>query len=161
MAAVTQVADRLVTRTGSFTQPSISTPDPAWSATQQFLSTAVMAASSPEIVQTHVSPDRQFRAEVVRYDCVPVSGPDEVAYEQLKIVRLSDGTEAIISDQLKYCGGLGAAGLGGLFWSPDGRYFYFTISSEGVPDGCCCDLWDTNSDSWQYDLVTGKLTPDN
>ncbi len=38
---------------------------------------------------------------------------------------------------MQYCGGLGAFGLGGLNWSPGGRYFYYTTAREGQPDGGC------------------------
>jgi hypothetical protein len=61
---------------------------------------------------------------------------DEYAYEQLRLVQVSSGEEVIVASQLRYCGGLGAVGLDGLFWSPNSLYFYYTDAREGVPDGC-------------------------
>jgi hypothetical protein len=46
--------------------------------------------------------------------------------------------ERVVADQLQFCGGLGAYGLGGLFWSPNSHYFYFTDARQGVPDGGGC-----------------------
>jgi len=72
----------------------------------------------------------------VTYDCVAVGGVDENACEQLKLIQTDNGVERIADTQLQYCGGLGAFGLAGLFWSPNSRYFYYTNAREGVPDGC-------------------------
>jgi hypothetical protein len=154
-AALTQIANR----TAESLSATINAPTPDWQATYQALPAVVMAATKPSIIETHSSPDGQFRAEVVRYDCVLVGGVDENAYEQLKIIRISDGSETIVADQLQNCGGIGAYGLGGLFWSPDGRYFYFTSSREGVPDGDFCELWVRSMS--RVDVTTGviEVTP--
>lgn len=158
-AGLTQLAGRWTSATARILSATASAPTPDWVAIQQELSAAVMTASTPKIIETHLSHDGQLRAEVVRYDCVQVSGVDENAYEQLKIVRVNDGTETVIADQLQYCGGLGAAGLGGLFWSPSGRYFYFTSSKGGVPDGCCCDFWVRNMSRVDVNNGTVEVTP--
>jgi Tol biopolymer transport system component len=76
---------------------------------------------------------------VLIYDCARIDtnpDADENAYEQLKLTDVGSGDEKIIETQLQNCGGLGAAGLEGLFWSPNSRYFYYTDAREGVPDGC-------------------------
>jgi hypothetical protein len=158
-AALTQVANRWATATTRIVEATAFAPTPDMVATEQELAAAVMSATIPEIIETYPSPDGQFRAEIIRYDCVPVGGVDENAYEQLKIVRVNDGTEMIIVDQLQYCGNLGAVGLGGLFWSPNGRYFYFTSARGGTPDGCCCDFW--VRDMSRVDLTSGavEMTP--
>ena len=96
----------------------------------------VVAISQPKVFASYPSPDGQWRAEIIIYDCVQVSEGDANAYEQLKLIRVDTGGEKIIDSQLQNCGGLGAYGLGGLFWSPNSRYFYYTDAREGVPDGC-------------------------
>ena len=158
-AALSQVANRYASATAKVLSATINAPTPDWQATYQALPPTIMAATAPSIIETHPSPDGQFRAEVVRYDCVLVGEVDENAYEQLKIIQISDGSETVVADQLQSCGGIGAYGLGGLFWSPDGRYFYFTNSKEGVPDGDFCELWVRSMS--RVDITTGviEVTP--
>jgi len=96
----------------------------------------IVATGQPRIYASYPSSDGKWRAEVVIYDCVQVVGVDKNAYEQLKLVPVGPGAEKIVDSQLQYCGGLGAYGLEGLFWSPNSRYFYYTDAREGVPDGC-------------------------
>ena len=115
----------------------------------------IMAASTPEVIESQVSPDGQWRAEVIRYNCVQVSGLEENAYELMKIVRVMDGMEMNVTDQLQYCGGVGAYGLNGLFWSPNNQYFYFGSARGGVPDGCCCGLW--NPGMSRVDVISGEI----
>jgi hypothetical protein len=100
------------------------------------MAATVVAISKPRIYSPLPSPDGNWRAEVVIYDCVPVGGVDKNAYEQLKLIPKGGGAAKIADSQLQYCGGLGAFGLAGLFWSPNSRYFYYTDTREGVPDGC-------------------------
>ena len=97
-----------------------------------------MTVQAPRVFDSYPSPDDSWRAEVVIYDCIKVdsASPDENAYEELRLVDLSSGEAKVIDTQLQYCGGLGAAGLEGLFWSPNSRYFYYTDGRAGVPDGC-------------------------
>jgi hypothetical protein len=61
---------------------------------------------------------------------------EQYGYEELRLVEIKTSTEKVVDTQLRNCGGLGAAGLEGLFWSPTARYFYYTRAREGVPDGC-------------------------
>ncbi len=100
------------------------------------LAATVVAVQQPQLYDSHLSPDGQWRAEVVRYDCADLGGVDQIAYEQLRLVHVATGDERVVDEQLLFCGGLGAFGLAGLFWSPNGRYFYYTDAREGVPDGC-------------------------
>jgi Tol biopolymer transport system component len=72
----------------------------------------------------------------VIYDCVPVGEADEFAYEQLNLIQTDDNSVVGADSQVQSCGGLGAFGLAGLFWSADSQYFYYTNAREGVPDGC-------------------------
>ncbi len=100
------------------------------------IAATVVAIQEPRLYESYPSPDGKWRAEIVIYECVRTGGVNENAYEQLKLVQVTSGDERIADDQLQYCGGLGAAGLAGLFWSPNGHYFYYTRYREGVPDGC-------------------------
>jgi len=133
-------------------------------ATSTAIAKAVVAASQPKILASYLSLDKKWRAEVIIYDCVQVSGVDENAYEQLKLVEVSSRAEKIIDSQLQNCGGLGAYGLGGLSWSPNSRYFYYTTAREGWPDGC--GYWerpiirfDTLNQILEY-LTGGPFSPD-
>lgn len=121
--------------TAIFTPRPTATTTPTVTATPDIAAT-VIAISEPRKFSSHLSPDGKWRAEVVIYDCVAVGGADENAYEQLKLIHIDSSVEKIADSQLQYCGGLGAFGLAGLFWSANSRYFYYTNAREGVPDGC-------------------------
>ncbi len=99
---------------------------------------AVLTAQPEQVAETHASPNGQWRVEIARHGCAPV-GPDgsEAGFEQLRLIHAASGETRVIEDQLLYCGGLGAFGLGGLFWSGDSRYFYYTNAREAQPDGGC------------------------
>jgi len=111
------------------------------------------------------SPDRNWRVETIIYDCTQVTEDGPNAYEQLKLIRVSDGTESVIVTQLLYCGGVGAFGFEGLYWSPKGHYFYYTDAREGSPDGLC---WYWERPIYRADVLTqetefigaGPLSPD-
>ena len=104
-----------------------STPDVA---------ATIVAGYEPDVLGPYPAPDGARRAEVHVYDCVSVIPDYETAYETLLIIDEDSGEEQIAATQLIACGGLGAFGLEGQFWSPDGAFFYFTDAREGVPDGC-------------------------
>jgi hypothetical protein len=97
----------------------------------------IVALERPNLLESYPSPDESWRAEVIRYDCVETDEGQEMAMDVLRLVRQLDGRETVVYRQVQYCGGLGAFGLGGLFWSPEGRYFYYTTAREGGPDGGC------------------------
>ena len=100
----------------------------------------IVATVQPKVLASYPSPDGKWRVDVMRYDCINYPYQDYVgiiAYEQLKIVNLSDGTEKIVKDMLLNCDGVGAFGFDGLYWSPSNRYFYYSDWREGSPDGGC------------------------
>jgi len=152
----------------------VETPTPtpdfyatAYLATSTAVVEAVVAAEKPRVHGVHLSPDGKWRAEVIIYDCVKVDtrpSADANAYEQLKLIQVNNGEEKSVDSQLQYCGGLGAAGLEGLFWSSNSRFFYYTNAREGVPDGCgfweppilCLDIDTLNI---KY-LGGGSVSPD-
>jgi uncharacterized Zn-binding protein involved in type VI secretion len=77
----------------------------------------------------------RWRVVLANFACTPVGEQDIYAYETVSLVA-TDGAAAVVDSQLINCGGLGAYGFDGLFWSADSRYFYYTTAREGVPDGC-------------------------
>lgn len=127
----------------------------------------VMAVAGPTREHAIVSPNGRWRAQVVIYPCSEIPGSTDVlAYEQLNVMEAEGGeaTTAPAAEQLISCGGLGASGLEGLFWSANSRYFYYTTAREGVPDGC--GYWrrpllrvdaETGENEW---LGPGELSPD-
>lgn len=101
----------------------------------------ILAAQLPELYASYPSPDGMWQMDILIYNCIKTyDGGDEVAYEQLVLVDLASGEEQAVDQQLQYCGGLGAYGFAGRFWSPNSRYFYYSDARQGVPDGC--GYWD-------------------
>ncbi len=174
----------LVVLTTSACQPQVSAPEEALppgsapaTATplppsppgteEDALIEAVIAAASPESLQTFTSPDQSWRVEIVRYDCTLVSeAGSEFAYERLLLIG-SDGEVIPLAQQMQNCGGLGAYGINGLSWSPDGQYFYFDMAREGVPDGMPCEYWHTgksriNIKTFEVEALPGEglFSPD-
>lgn len=141
----------------------VSTPD-APATAEPDLAATLTAGTAPRLYASYLSPDGALRAEVHIYDCVPFPDGGEYAYDQLQIVNTASGDARFIDGQLQSCGGLGAFGLAGQFWSPSGRYFYYTTARQGVPDGC--GYWtrpvsrvDTTDGSVAY-LGGGPVSPD-
>lgn len=131
-------ATSAATKTPSPKPTMTSTATPDYVATQNFIETAsidsIISTIQPTLLADYPSPDGKWRVEVIRYDCTNYSYEDHVgiiAYEQLKLINLSDGARKVIADQRQNCGGLGAYGLDGLYWSPNNRYFYYDNSREG------------------------------
>jgi len=100
------------------------------------ITSTVMALSPRQGGAAYVSPDQQWRVEEVTYGCVQTDENAQQALDQLQLVQSSTGYTKTMATQLHNCGGLGAFGLAGRFWSPNSRYFYYTDTREGVPDGC-------------------------
>jgi hypothetical protein len=94
----------------------------------------IAALERPNLLESYPSPDESWWAEVIRYDCVETDEGQEMAMDVLWLVR-PGWQETVVDRQVQYAG-LGAPGLGGLFWSPEGRYFYYT-TARGGPDGGC------------------------
>jgi WD40-like Beta Propeller Repeat len=167
-AGLTQAANRQATMTAGVMTATASAPTYDYVATDEALKVAVMTSTPPKTIETYPSPDGQYVVEVIRFDCIQIGSDNANAYEQLKLVRVKDGSEKVVMDQLQYCGGVGSYGLGGLFWSPDGRYFYFTGSKYGVPDGGLCEIFvrsmfriDPGAGILEYTPGWGKITADH
>lgn len=116
--------------------PTTPAPEGMLTPTRAALASTVVASSQPRRAESYSSPDGRWQAEVLIYACVATAENQENAYDQLNLIAASNGQSTVIADQLQSCGGLGAAGLAGLFWSPNSRFFYYTDAREGVPDGC-------------------------
>lgn len=145
------------TRADTATAVPTATDEPDIAAT-------LTAGSSGRLYAAYPSPDGRSRAEVHIFDCAPFPDGLEYAYDRLQIVDTASGEARFIDGQLQSCGGLGAFGLAGLFWSPSGRFFYYTEAREGMPDGC--GFWsrpisraDTTAGT-AADLGGGPLSPD-
>ena len=110
---------------------------------------AVQAGDQPE-TWSYESPDKRWRMVLMMYGCVPTETGNTNAYEMFSLVRSADGASAVVDRQLIYCEGLGAHGLGGLFWSLNNRYYYYTTAREGTPDGC--GFW--QPPTWRLDVAT-------
>jgi hypothetical protein len=106
------------------------TPDPA----TQIIIASVQTAGEPTTT-TYASPDGVWRVALAVFACTPMEAGDVYAYETVSLAS-TDGGAAVVDSQLINCGGLGAYGFDGLFWSADSRYFYYTTAREGIPDGC-------------------------
>lgn len=145
--------------------PATFAPTPNYDKTATAIVQAVVSTIQPKVHSSLASPDKEWRAEIISYDCVQITEDGENAYEQLKLIRVGDGTETVIATQLQYCGGLGAYGLGGLYWSSNSRYFYYTDARDGSPDGLC---WYWERPIYRVDVLTktkefigeGPLSPD-
>jgi hypothetical protein len=97
---------------------------------------AVVAAVRAETQTEHLSPDGRWRAVVYSHPCVEIDDV-RLAYDELRLISVDSGSDPLVAHQLQNCEGLGAIGLGGLFWSANSRYFYYTDARQGVPDGGC------------------------
>jgi len=124
----------------------------------------VVARQQPRLSEISTSPDGAWRTEIVAYDCVAVSAEETLAYQELRLVDTKSASSRLADSQLQTCGGLGAAGLAGRFWSENSRYFYYTDAASGVPDGC--GFWeppylrlDTADFGIEY-LGGGPISPD-
>ena len=132
------------------------------------LASTVIAISSPKIEASFLSPDGKWRGEVVLYDCVQADTREDAdtnAVEILKLIRVDDKSEMIVERDLYNCGGLGAYGFGGFFWSPNNQSFYYTNAARGAPDGLC-GYWahpvkhvNVNNGKVEF-LDGGPLSPD-
>ena len=126
--------------------------------TSTFIVKALQATVTPRKLQTFNSPDGKWKAEVIVYNCTQVVSDEGVtnSFEILKISGLKSQKEWTVETELIYCQGIGAGGLGGMFWAPNSRYFYYTTAREGVPDG--------GPGGWvrpvsRFDLSSGQILP--
>ncbi|MFO7661587.1 MAG: hypothetical protein R6X18_03230 [Chloroflexota bacterium] len=104
---------------------------------EQGIAAILALGYEPRVHARYPSPEGSTEAQVLIYDCTTIIEGQENALDVLRIVDSNSG-EIVqeVTSQFQYCGGLGAFGLGGLYWSPSGRFFYYTNSREGLPDGC-------------------------
>ena len=129
-------------------------PTPNWQATYVAMISAVMTATPALLNEFHLSPDGKWQVELIQFGCVDIGAGEEVknSYEQLRLVNIKDEKDMLIIDQLQYCEGLGAAGLGFEYWSPNSRYLYYTDSAYGVPDGGGMAWYRS---LFRYDVING------
>jgi hypothetical protein len=151
-----------ITATPKPTNTTIPTSTQTLTPTIDTTTTAIVA-TLVSTVQPHrttfTSPDRRWEAQFLTYNCTKIVPEEwyESAYELLQIAHLPDGNASKVEDQLQYCGGVGGYGLGGIVWSPNSRFFYFTTVREGVPDGTGGVGW--HRPILRFDTVTSNVEP--
>ena len=87
---------------------------------------------TPQVYQSMRSPDGKWLAQIIQYPCTQVRTGAEYGPDAYEIIRVSDRD---VEEQYYSCGGLGAYGFEGKFWTSNSRYFYYTNGREGWPDG--------------------------
>jgi len=60
-----------------------------------------MAMAKPQISLSSLSPDGEWRADLIAYDCMQVGDGDEVAYDQLNMVHLTDMSAVVVDFRCK------------------------------------------------------------
>ncbi|MGE5222533.1 MAG: hypothetical protein ACM3PY_08855 [Omnitrophica WOR_2 bacterium] len=134
---------------------------------------AVKVGEKPTEIQESLSPDRHWRAKVIRYECFSMSGfkntgenePPQYAYEELRLTDQESGREWVIDNQLQNCESLSAAGINVNFWSSNSRYMFYSDAREGVPDGLC-GYWEPSltrldtANGEKKEMSVGPISPD-
>ncbi len=120
------------------TRRPTATPTRQPTATPADAQSRLLAEVLPRIHGSYPSPDGNWEAQVIIYDCTNVDpeAPGGNSLEQLVLIRLADSTRTVVDNQFINCGGLGASGLEGRFWTNDSKFFFYTSARDGVPDGC-------------------------
>ena len=96
----------------------------------------IVGSRKPDITTSSRSPNGEWRADLAVYSCMQIGEGDELAYDQLTMVHLTDMSAVIVDFQVQSCAGTEPRGLGPLFWSSNSRYFYYTTARMGRPNGC-------------------------
>lgn len=114
-------------------EPS-ATPGPLTTEPAQPGTLATVAATVEPVVRQQLeSPDRAWMAEIATSDCVHVTEFVSAAYEVLSLVNQQTQARFPVKDQLSACDGIDSYSLGGLVWSPNSRYLYFTNAFLNAP----------------------------
>jgi len=152
-------------RTAPSPTPSLETPTLTWEQERDAIVATLVASRPPIVRDSSRSPDGNWVAEILGYDCTPVNVADEVnALDILQVKDARTGETKIVETQVQSCGGLGAAGLSAGSWSRNSRYLYYTDAAFGMPEGCGWWIPPTKrldpSDWSVQDLGNGPLSPD-
>lgn len=135
----TPTRTRTATPTPTARPRATSTPDARATANAEAARATVVATAATEVIAPFVSRDGRWRAETIRYDCVPMEDPElgSARYvERLQVHEEASGETWTVDEQVGLCEALGAWGLAGLRFSPGQRYLYYTDGREGAPEGC-------------------------
>ena len=139
-------------------------PSPILSPTPDVLVATAQAGSPAQTISSQVSPDGFWWARVFSHACPDTVTGEAYGYDYLLLTDQQTGEERVVFSQLISCGGLGAYGLAGNFWSGTSRFYYFTDAAKGVPDGC--GYWQSpllrlDLSDWSVTrLGSGTLSPD-
>ena len=128
---------------------------PIPSPTPNMLVATAQAGSPAQTITSQVSPDGSWWARVISHACPDTVTGEAYGYDFLLLTDQRNGEERVVFSQLISCGGLGAYGLAGLFWSGTSRFYYFTDAAKGgAPDGC--GYW--RPSVLRLDLNDGSIT---
>lgn len=134
------------------------------SPTPDMLVATAQAGSPAQTITSQVSPDGLWWARVFSHHCPDTLTGEAYGYDYLLLTDQQSGEARVVFSQLISCGGLGAYGLTGVFWSGTSRFYYFTDAANGVPDGC--GYWQPpllrlDLNDWSItSLGSGTLSPD-
>jgi hypothetical protein len=105
--------------------PVLRTPTLSSELALQAVAGTIVAGEVPVLRDSCPSPDGKWLAEVFAYECMPVTVVEESfnAYEILRVTNTVSGEARIVDRQVQSCGGIGAAGLSGISWSRNSRFF--------------------------------------
>lgn len=142
------------------TQPTFT---PATSGTDAV--ETVVATNQPKVRASYPSPDGKWQVDVTVYNECTENNHQTPSYEELVLVDLASGSQSPFEGELLNCGGIGAGGLDGLFWSANSRYFYYSTAAFSSPDGCAFGwtrpITRLEVDTMVTEYRTGIVSPDH
>jgi hypothetical protein len=145
--------------------PNTETPTLTWQQQREAIAATLVAGNTRTVRDSIQSPNGNWVAEVLAYDCaaVEVAGEDN-ALDILHVTNTRTAEARVVEQQVISCGGLGASGLSIRSWSRNSRYLYYTDGAFGMPEGCGWWVPPTkrlNASDWSIDdLGNGPWSAD-
>lgn len=109
-----------------------ATSDAQYWITQTAVVKTLLTTVTPKVYRSYHSPDGKWLAQIIQFPCTKVRTEPESWPDAYEILRINDQE---VGSVYYFCGGQGAYGFEGKFWTPDNRFFYYTDAREGWPDG--------------------------
>ncbi len=126
-----------------------ATQDAQYWVTRTAVVHALLTTVTPQVSHSYRSPNGKWLAQVILYPCTQVQTDPENWPDAFEILRINDQE---METENYFCGGQGAYGFEGKFWTPNSRFFYYTDAREGWPDGG----YPWRRPISRFDTVTGK-----
>jgi hypothetical protein len=104
---------------------------------------------TPQVYHSYRSPDGKWLAKIILYPCTQVRTEPGYRPDALEVLQMNDQE---VETEDYFCGGQGAYGFAGKFWTYNSRFFYYTDAREGWPDGG----YPWRRPISRFDTVTGK-----